>query len=55
MVTWADAHNVSVLGWAWNTWYSPGAACYDVLIKDSAGTPTDGYGRVFHDWLVNHP
>jgi hypothetical protein len=55
MVTWADAHNVSVLGWTWNTWYSPGAACEDVLIKDSSGTPTPGYGQIFHDWLVNHP
>jgi endoglucanase len=55
MVTWADAHNVSVLGWTWDTWYSPGAACSDVLIKDAAGTPTDGYGKVFHDWMVNHP
>lgn len=55
MVTWADAHNVSVLGWGWNTWYSGSGACTVVLIKDAAGTPTDGYGKVFHDWMVNHP
>jgi hypothetical protein len=55
MVNWADAHNVSVLGWGWNTWYGGGGSCSDVLIKDSSGTPTDGYGKVFHDWMVNHP
>ena len=54
MVNWADAHNVSVLGWGFNTRYSPGAGCEDVLLKDASGTPTPGYGQVFHDWLVNH-
>jgi len=54
MVNWADAHNVSVLGWGFNTWYSPGVDCEDVLLKDASGTPTPGYGQVFHDWLVNH-
>jgi hypothetical protein len=23
-----------------------------VLIKDVDGTPSDGYGRVFHDWMT---
>jgi hypothetical protein len=54
MVTWADAHDASVLGWTWNTWYQPGADCQDVLIRDATGTPTPGYGEVFHTWLVNH-
>jgi endoglucanase len=54
MLTWADARNVSALGWTWNAW-GHGAGCSDILIKDAAGTPTDGYGQVFHDWLINHP
>jgi hypothetical protein len=55
MITWADARNVSVLGWSWNTWYTPGAACSNVLIKNAVGEPTDGYGKVFRDWLIAHP
>ncbi|HEX3397399.1 MAG TPA: cellulase family glycosylhydrolase [Steroidobacteraceae bacterium] len=56
VTTWADAHAVSVFGWAWDTWTSPGAtSCSDVLIEDATGTPTPGYGVVFHDWMVNHP
>ena len=47
---WADQHDVSVLGWAWNVW----GESDHVLIKDAKGTPTDGYGRVFHDWLMAH-
>mgnify|MGYP001598505766 CR=1 FL=1 len=47
---WADQHDVSVLGWAWNVWNESD----HVLIKDAKGTPTDGYGRVFHDWLMAH-
>lgn len=47
---WADEHGVSVLGWAWNVWGEPA----HVLIKDVNGTPTDGYGQVFRDWLMAH-
>lgn len=48
---WADQHGVSVIGWAWGVW---GDLPNHVLIKDGDGTPTDGYGQVFHDWLVAH-
>ncbi len=55
VTTWADANGVSVLGWGWNTWTTAGATyCEDVLILNSTGTPTPGYGVVFHNWLVNH-
>ena len=26
----------------------------NVLVRDAAGTPTDGYGQVFHAWLASH-
>jgi hypothetical protein len=53
---WADAHLVSVFGWTWDTWYSPTMKqCANVLIQDRNGTPTPGYGKVFHDWMVGHP
>jgi len=53
---WADAHAVSVFGWTWDNWYSASnKECANVLILDRNGTPTPGYGRVFHDWMVNHP
>ena len=47
---WADAHGVSVIGWAWNVWANPD----NVLIKDVNGTPTNGYGLVFKNWLLAH-
>lgn len=47
---WADRHGVGVLGWAWNVWGEPD----HVLIKDADGTPTDGYGQVFREWLMSH-
>jgi hypothetical protein len=50
VLSWADSKGVSVLGWGWNVWQNPNF----VLIKDNAGTPSDGYGRVFHDWAANH-
>jgi hypothetical protein len=34
---WADAHRVSYLGWAWNTWDCRSGPA---LISDYAGTPT---------------
>jgi endoglucanase len=50
VLAWADKSGASVLGWGWNVWQDPDF----VLIKDASGTPTDGYGKVFHDWAVNH-
>jgi aryl-phospho-beta-D-glucosidase BglC (GH1 family) len=49
LLPWASARGVSVLGWTWNTW---GGASAD-LIKDAAGTPTDGFGQSFRAWAVN--
>jgi hypothetical protein len=51
LLPWADAHNVSVVGWGWNAWGESSAN----LIKDASGTPTDGYGVAFKAWMVNHP
>ncbi|HUR40018.1 MAG TPA: cellulase family glycosylhydrolase [Verrucomicrobiae bacterium] len=50
VVQWADRHGLGVIGWGWNVWGAPD----NVLIRDVDGAPTDGYGRVFHDWLVAH-
>ena len=46
----ADQNGVSVVGWAWDVWGDSD----NVLIKDVNGTPTDGYGQVFRNWMVNH-
>ncbi len=48
VLPWADAHNVSYLGWTWNVWQDPDY----VLIKDATGTPTDGYGQYFQQHLT---
>lgn len=50
VTAWADEHGVGVLGWGWDVWQEP----EHVLIKDVDGTPTDGYGQVFRDWLLSH-
>jgi hypothetical protein len=50
ITAWADSHGVSVIGWAWDVWGNPD----NVLIKNVDGTPTDGYGVVFHNWLLAH-
>ncbi len=50
LLPWADAHDVSVLGWGWNAWGSESAN----LIKDASGTPTDGYGVAYRKWLTDH-
>jgi endoglucanase len=50
LLPWADKNSVSVVGWSWNAWGSPD---HD-LIKDPTGTPTDGYGEAFRDWLKKH-
>jgi hypothetical protein len=55
VTTWADTADVSVLGWTWDTWTTPTAtSCDNVLILDSSGTPTPGYGVTFRNWMVNH-
>jgi endoglucanase len=48
VVTWADAHGASVFGWGWDVW----GDADNVLIKDVNGTTSDGYGKVFHDWMT---
>jgi hypothetical protein len=50
VTTWADQNGVGVIGWAWDVWGHPD----NVLIKDVNGTPTDGYGEVFRQWLMSH-
>lgn len=50
VTAWADTNGVSVIGWAWDSW----SDADNVLIKDAAGTPTDGYGAVFKKWLLAH-
>jgi endoglucanase len=48
LLPWADKNGVSYLGWTWDPWGVPD----NVLIKDAAGTPTDGYGAyVKHHYL----
>lgn len=44
----ADRSGIGVIGFAWNVWQGPD----NVLIRDVDGTPTDGYGKAFHDWLA---
>jgi hypothetical protein len=47
-MTWADAHDVSYVGWAFNAWdCRKGPA----LITDESGTPTPS-GQVFRDHLL---
>jgi hypothetical protein len=56
ITTWADRHGMSVLAWTWNVWNdssgNPGKE--NMLIKNAAGTPTDGEGAVFKQWLSRH-
>jgi hypothetical protein len=56
ITSWADSHGVSVLAWTWNVWNdasgNPGKE--NMLIKNAAGTPTDGEGAVFKQWLSRH-
>jgi hypothetical protein len=46
----ADRRGIGVIGFTWNVWTSPKF----VLTKDAAGTPTEGYGVAFRDWLRAH-
>jgi hypothetical protein len=48
LLPFAGANNFSVIGCCWDVF----AEQDNVLIKDVDGTPTDGYGRVFHDWMT---
>jgi endoglucanase len=41
LLPWSDTNGVSYMGWGWDVW--PGLAAF-VLITDSSGTPTAGYG-----------
>jgi hypothetical protein len=45
---WADSYGVSYLGWTWDVWQNPD----DVLITNSDGAPTPGYGVFFRDYLL---
>jgi hypothetical protein len=48
LLPFAGANNFSVIGCCWDVWDEQD----NVLIKDVDGTPTDGYGRVFFDWMT---
>ncbi len=48
LLPFAGANNWSVVGCCWDIF----AEQDNVLIKDVDGTPTDGYGRVFYDWMT---
>lgn len=47
-MTWADAHGVSYLAWAWNVW----SCTLPGLIEDYDGTPTSTYGEGFRAHLL---
>jgi hypothetical protein len=47
LLPFAGANNWSVIGCCWDLFQEQD----NVLIKDVNGTPTDGYGRVFYDWM----
>jgi endoglucanase len=48
LLPWADSRGISYLGWSWNVYGGKD----NELIKSFDGTPTDGYGKYFHDHLV---
>jgi hypothetical protein len=48
LLPFAGANNFSVIGCCWNLF----AEQDNVLIRDVDGAPTDGYGRVFYDWMT---
>lgn len=50
VTAFADAQGVGVLAWTWDLWGDP----ENVLIRDAAGTPTDGLGVAFRRWLLAH-
>ncbi len=53
VTNWADAHGQSVVCWTWDVWSSTGGNA-NLLIKDASGTPTDGEGITFKNWLAQH-
>jgi endoglucanase len=40
LLPWADKAGASYLGWTWDAWQNKD----NILIKDGAGTPSDGFG-----------
>ncbi len=48
LLPFAGANNWSVIGCCWDVFNDPD----NVLIKDVDGTPSDGYGKVFFDWMT---
>ena len=48
LLPFAGANNWSVIGCCWDIF----AQQDNVLVRDVDGTPTDGYGRVFYDWMT---
>ena len=48
LLPWADKNGISYLGWTFNVWQNED----NVLLKDTAGTPTDGYGVYFKKHLM---
>jgi len=48
LLPFAGANNWSVIGCCWDVFSDTD----NVLIKDADGTPSDGYGRVFYDWMT---
>jgi hypothetical protein len=41
---------IGVIGWCWDIW----PLANNMLIQDGDGTPTDGYGQFFQNWMVHH-
>jgi endoglucanase len=51
IVDWADAHDVGVEAWAWDTWRSCG-----ILIRNYGGTPFSAYGAFIRShYLARRP
>jgi endoglucanase len=48
LLPWADQAGVSYIGWTWDVWGNAD----NVLIKDSKGTPSDGYGAYVRNHLL---
>jgi endoglucanase len=48
LLPWADKAGASYLGWTWNVWQDHD----NVLIKDAAGSPSDGFGAYVKQHLV---
>ncbi len=50
ITAFADQNGLGVMAWSWDVWTVPN----NVLIKDVNGTPTDGYGVFYKNWMVTH-